>query len=282
MVNIETLTMAEFKSLPLVIEGESKEVRYAGHGMVVIRFKPTIYSFTHNRCGEVPGSEILRLRASKLFLEVLRQAGVNHAYREVNDRWVLAELVMPHEVEFTKYSLPVFIPEDLTQGQIAALHHAPPVEIIVKTFHGGTSEHRYLHMHGSMVRSSHPLYAGEIIRNKDAYPHSFVRFDWRNPLKNNNGDRIADEILPDEMADWFIDVNRARQTARDTYRVLEQFLAEHQIVCNDLCLFITEDGSTLYGEISQDCGRFRHFDLGSLDKDVWRAGGSAEDVLKKW
>ncbi len=54
------------------------------------------------------------------------------------------------------------------------------------------------------------------------------------------------------------------------------------IVCYDLCLFISEDGALVFGEISQDCGRYRHFDLGSLDKDVWRAGGSSESVLAKW
>ena len=64
--------------------------------------------------------------------------------------------------------------------------------------------------------------------------------------------------------------------------VLANFLAEHDVVLYDLCLFISADGETVFGEISQDCGRFRHFDLGSLDKDEWRAGGSSEHVLNKW
>lgn len=50
----------------------------------------------------------------------------------------------------------------------------------------------------------------------------------------------------------------------------------------DLCLFISEDGKTVYGEISLDCGRYRYFDLGSLNKDVWRTGGSSKEVLDKW
>jgi len=63
---------------------------------------------------------------------------------------------------------------------------------------------------------------------------------------------------------------------------MQTFLTEADMVCNDLCLMITQRGDMVYGELSQDCGRFRHFDLGSLDKDVWRSGGSPEQVLDKW
>src|SRR3989339_365201 len=103
-----------------------------------------------------------------------------------------------------------------------------------------------------------------------------------NRFKDNNGNRLADEILPDELADWYINTKKARGTALKVGDVVAEFLNEYDIVFYDLCLFITEDGETVFGEISQDCGRYRHFDLGSLDKDAWRAGGSSEIVLKKW
>ena len=109
MIDINMLTEEEFKALPLVIEGESKEVRYAGNGLVVIRFKPTIYSYTANRCGIVFGSDVLRLCATRIFLEVFRRAGIRHAYKEINDRWVLASLVMPTNVEFKKYGIEPFV-----------------------------------------------------------------------------------------------------------------------------------------------------------------------------
>lgn len=287
--DINELNEKSFKELPLVIEGESKEVRYFGNGLVAIRFKPTIYSFTANRCAVVPGSDKLRLRASKVFTQVLSKAGIKHAYRQIGENFVLADLVMPHIVEFRKYGLDRFMPvDDLKLSQIYRLAKGPPIEIIVKRFHGGTSKHRYLGMDNICVRDSHPLYAGMMIKKEDAYPCPIVRFDWRNPIRslghvNNLGDdRVADEILPEDLADSLIDVKKAKQTAMRVYNVLENFLSDCDIVCNDLCLFIAEDGETVYGEISQDCGRFRHFDLGSLDKDVWRSGGSAEDVLKKW
>lgn len=277
-MNINTLAQEEFKSLPPVIEGESKEVRYAGNGQVVIRFKPTVYSYTANRCGLVEGSETLRLRATRTFLEVLRKAGIKHAYREVTDKWVLSDLVLPSDVEFKKYDLPTFSPDDMTKKRAKA----PPIEVIVKRYHGGTSKHRYNGMDGAKVRDKHPLYSGMTISSEGAYPSPIVRFDWRNPIRDETGNRVADEILPEDVADWFIDTKKARQTALCVYSALEEFLGERDIVCNDLCLFIAEDGETVYGEVSQDCGRFRHFDLGSLDKDVWRAGGSSAQVLEKW
>jgi phosphoribosylaminoimidazole-succinocarboxamide synthase len=255
VIDIDALTDEAFDALPLVVEGESKVVRDAGAGAAVIRFKPTIYSFSANRAGVVPGSDVLRLRASRVFADVLRRAGIAHAYRAVNDRFVLADLI----------------------------DRPPPIEVVVKAFHSGTSKHRYVGMSGWPARRSHPFWPGATFGPDGAYPAPIVRFDWRNPLTHpQSGARLADEVLGDGTADLYIDVAQARLTALRTYRALSSFLAERDVVLYDLCLFITEDGETVFGEVSQDCGRFRHFDLGSLDKDVWRAGGSSEVVMEKW
>jgi phosphoribosylaminoimidazole-succinocarboxamide synthase len=254
-MNLHTLTEEEFNQLPLVVSGESKIVRDAGNGLAIIQFRPTIYSFTSNRAGVIPGSEVLRLRASRVFAKVLKDAGVQHAYQEITDRFVLAKLI----------------------------DRPPPIEVVVKAFHSGTSKHRYYGMAGTPIRASHPFYAGKTFDPDGGYPAPLVRFDWRNPMHHpKTGQPLADEVLGDEQANWFIDVAKARVTALRAFTALSNFLAERDIVIYDLCLFITEDGETVFGEISQDCGRFRHFDLGSLDKDEWRAGGSSEHVLQKW
>ncbi len=278
-MDIDKLSDEQFAALPLVVEGESKEVRYAGEGKVVIRFKPTIYSFTANRCGTVAGSGVLRLRASRIFAKVLEDAGIKHAYRQLNDRFALADLVL----QPVHASDPEpFRPSDLDAEQLSQLAVAPPIEVIVKRMHSGTSKHRYFGMSGFPLRGNHPLFAGFTFEAEDAYPKPIVRFDWRNPLLDDKGNRLADEILPESVADWFIDVDRARKTAHRVFEALSDFLNTRDVVCYDLCLFLSQDGETVFGEISQDCGRFRHFDLGSLDKDVWRAGGSSDQVLDKW
>lgn len=277
--DLSSLTDEQFCAFPLVVEGESKEVRYAGNGLVVIRFKPTVYSFTANRAGVVEGSDVLRLRASQVFTEVLHRGGIRTAYRRVTSRWVLADLLL-HPV--TALDPKPFRPADLDALQLAALPVAPPIEVIIKRMHSGTSKHRYFGMAGFPVRRSHPFYAGWEIKPDGSYPQSIIRFDWRNPLQDPNGKQLADEILPDTVADWYIDVAAARRTALRVYDLLSEFLGNRDIVCYDLCLFIAEDGEMVFGEISQDCGRYRHFDLGSLDKDVWRSGGSSAQVIDKW
>ncbi len=231
------------------------------------------------RAAVVEGSDVLRLRATAVFLKVLRDAGIDHAYKAVNDRYVVSKLL----VHPACLGGPApFIPHDVRPDFFDAALIAPPIEVVVKRYHSGTSKHRYRGMSGHPVRSDHRLYRGMRIRDDDAYPSPIVRFDWRNPLRDRDGKALADEVLGDETADLFINVAEARKTALRVYDALESFLGERDIVCYDLCLFVSQDGKTVFGEISQDCGRFRHFDLGSLDKDVWRAGGSSAQVLEKW
>jgi hypothetical protein len=309
MPDITGLTDDEFNELPLVIKGESKEVRYFGQGLVVIKFLPTIYSFTENRCAKVPGSDKIRLRVSKIFVEVLRDSGIRHAYRQVTDDFILADLIMPHPVEFKKYDLPAFAPPDLTVKEIEDLPQAPPIEVIAKRHFTGNTKHAYVGMVGQKVRRSHPFYAGMALEADGSLPEMQIRFDWRNPLRvigkgkkiadqillGLNGDfaevtsrivdyfdRVPDAVLPPQLADYFIDIKEAQRTAFRTALAMEEFLAKKDIVFYDVCMFISECGRIVYGEISPDCGRYRHLDHGSLDKDEWRAGGSSERVLKKW
>ena len=143
---------------------------------------------------------------------MLRDAGINHVYRQVSDSFIYADLVMPSEVEFRKYELPVFIPSDLTEHGISLLPKAPPIEIILKSFHGGTSKHRYIGMDNVKVRESNSLFGGMPIVAEGPYPHTIIRFDWRNPFAHN-GVRVMDEVLPESVADWFIDVRKATHTA---------------------------------------------------------------------
>lgn len=253
----------DFESLPLVVEGESKIIRYLGNGKVAIRYKPTIYSFTHNRAGVIEGSDLLRLKASKVFSEVLKKANVPHAYQEFHDDYVIAELV--------KSTAPkAFKPSDVSSCDTVA-----PIEIVCKTHHVGTPKHRYYDF------GKYPTRDGQYIQPNDPYPEIVVRFDWRNPMCDANGNRLADEVMSESMANWYIDVEAAKKTARAAFIALRQFLLIRNIELQDICFLMNTAGTKIVSEISQDCGRFIY--LGeSLDKDVWRSGGSHELVSKKW
>ena len=53
----------------------------------------------------------------------------------------------------------------------------------------------------------------------------------------------------------------------------------------DVCFMLDVNGDTMYGEVSQDCGRYKYVEedkLTDLDKDVWRNWGSFEIVLKQY
>jgi len=242
-----------FDSLPVTVEGESKIVKYWKDDLCLIKLKPTIYSFTANRAGIVEGSDMLRYEASKIFTRALREKKINHSYQDFQDGIIVSKYVK----------------------------NAPPIEVIVKAFHSGTSKHRYYQMNKHPIREG-LIHCGTRIEAEQPYPKPIVRFDWRNPLHDANGKTLADEVLCEEQADWFIDVNVAKKTALKTFMAISDILNESDIVLYDLCLFISQDGKEVFGEISQDCGRFRHYSLGSLDKDEWRAGGSSEHVLSKW
>lgn len=273
-----------FSKLPLVIKGESKEVRYVGGGLVAIKFLPTLYSYSKNRAGVVEGTDELRLAMCKKMQEVFRLGGVPHAYIHIDHGFVLAHLVMPSPVEFYKYDQVIFSPSDLSKEQIDLIPKCPPVEVVVKKYQTGTLKHQAFALELCKVRDGHPL-AGMTYEEENVLPEPFVRFDYRNPLKDKSGNRMADYTPGDDMMNLLIDTEKAKNLALQAQVAIDKFLNKSDIVNLDLCFNgITEDGTMMCAEISQDVGRFRHYRIGSLDKDIWRAGGTrcVEEILEKW
>ncbi len=274
---MQQITEEYFKTLPLVAEGWSKEIRYMGNGLVAMKLRPTVYSYTHNRAGDIKGTEKLRIQASEHLVKIVEQAGIKHAYKEIQPSFIVSDLVLP---ESTGKLTQNFMPDDLSDAQISLLARATPIEVVVKRVHTGTPKHRYYGMAGTVVRPNHSQ-AGATIQVDQPYPEVVVRFDWRNPLEDENGKRLQDEVLPEVMADWYIDTKTATNTARSAFLALESSLAKASLNLWDICFFISQDGSTIFSEVSPDCLRVRSGNE-SLDKDVWRKGGSSGDVVDKW
>jgi phosphoribosylaminoimidazole-succinocarboxamide synthase len=276
------MNINEFRKLPLVVEGESKEIRKLTNDKCVIYLKPTIYSFTHNRTAIVEGSNKLRCQVLAKLIPILKKNGIQHAYHEfdVENSLIIADLLEEQE--------------------------RPNIEVIIKCFAGGTTVHKYYGITHTPTRRDHLLWPNHTFRKNDSYFGPKIRFDWRNPFWNpelvkqfrkehslsenilewpkefKKECMLQDEVLPEDLANEFINVKEARKTALSVYSCLQENLGKCNIIVNDLCLFISTDGKKVFGEINQDCGRFRHLDLGSLDKDVWRTGGSGSMVLEKW
>lgn len=249
----------------LIKEGESKVVRYAGHGMVDISLKPTVYSFTHNRAGIVEGSDKIRLECCKILCDLLKLNGIPHSYESYLNGCIQSRLV--YEENF-------FRPSDLSQNEIDALPKFCPIEVVVKTHHVGTPYHRYYDMEKYNTRF------GTKIEKGKKYPFSMVRFDWRNP-NVVSGQRMCDEIMTEEFANLYIDVEKARDTATRAFCHLHKFLEKRGLQLQDICFFIDQSGTCIFSEVTPDCMRVTSTE-GSLDKDIWRAGGSSPLLLEKW
>jgi phosphoribosylaminoimidazole-succinocarboxamide synthase len=259
--------MTDFDNLPLVKEGESKIVRYLGGGEVAIKLKPTVYSYTHNRSGVIPGSDTIRYECSRILTGVLFQHGVCHSYQQHRDGLIVSRLV---------YEPQTFVPPDITDADLYSLPHFCPIEVVVKTRHVGTPKHRYFGMGDT------PTMYNTYIKSDEAYPHWITRFDWRNPNIGANGERLCDEVLPEDLASQYILTTPARETATRAFSALSGFLRGRGLRLDDICFFISTQGDVVFSEITPDCMRVVSADEGSLDKDVWRAGGSSPRLLEKW
>ncbi|MDB5072256.1 MAG: phosphoribosylaminoimidazolesuccinocarboxamide synthase [Candidatus Eremiobacteraeota bacterium] len=254
----------DFERLPFVTEGESKVIRRYAPGILAIKLKPTVYSFTHNRYGEVPGTDVVRAYfAAETF------GGMERAARDGTLDIRTAFLGL----------------EETEDGPLLLQRDVEPcnLEVRVKRYHVGSPLHRYRYTE----RHRSTLGSGPV-RAWTRFSEPVVCFDWRHPLCDDSGSMLADEPISDDYAAlWMLDPARAKKVARSAFAWLEALFAEHDVTLVDICFFIDRTGTTLYGEISPDCMRVRH---GSGDpersepgdKDSWRRGDAPDLVYERY
>ncbi|WP_269936444.1 phosphoribosylaminoimidazolesuccinocarboxamide synthase [Arthrobacter sp. HY1533] len=249
----------DFTQLPLLVLGDSKEIRLLTPKIALARLLPTLYSFTNNRYGVVEGTEAIRARFSA---EIFRSMAVAPG----NFRLSSAFLSL---VESPQGPL-------LAERRVQVCN----LETRVKRYHIGSPIHRYL------FTEEHPTVAGPALQRWERFAEPVVCFDWRHPLTDREGNRLADEPLPDDYAAlWTRDVQLAKRLARDTFAWLEEFFTAGGLKLIDICFFIDQDSGTVYGEISPDCMRVRTHaadDAEALDKDQWRSGGGPDSILERY
>ncbi len=250
----------DFGSLPLLVRGDSKEIKLLTPRIALAKLLPTVYSYTYNRYGLAPGTDEARMQFSaELFRKMLNEPGSFHlgsAYLGVvktADGFLLAEQVV-----------------DVCN-----------LEVRVKRFHIGSPLHRYLYTNTHPTRKN-----GLPLQRWTRFDEPVVCFDWRHPLQDKEGNRLADEPLPDDYAAlWIDDLTAAKRLARSAFLWIEDRFAQAGLQLVDICFFIDRTGNVLYGEISPDCMRVRdgasaHAE--AFDKDLWRSGKTPEDVLARY
>lgn len=243
-------------------EGESKIVRRLTPVLLAQKFKPTVYSFTENRCGEAAGTDEVRARFSA---KVFRRSGGLKGSRPALEHAVVALVEDP--------SGPLTIQRAVQTSNL---------EVRVKRFHIGPPVHRYL------FTDRHPTVFGKPLGRWTRFAEPVVCFGWRHPMLDTNGKRLADEPVPDDYAAlWVDDVAAAKRTARAAFAFLEGLFGSAHLVLVDICFFIDRSGRTVFGEVNPDCLRVRDMgidpgDATSFDKDVWRKGGSPAELKQRY
>ena len=256
--DINEITENEFLNFPLVIEGESKIIRQFNKKFQIIKYKATVHSFKQNRSGIVEGTDTERMLMTKSIIDIFSRFSIKHSYFFIGNKYIL----------------------NLSMDPIKDL---PPVEVIVKKCFVGSDVVRYYNLENLTNRFGKPI----VNKNKfNEYNKYIVRIDYRNPNVNPETNKpLGDILLCDDLADEFINVEIAKKTALKIFKILDDNFAKINLYFEDVCFMLDVNGDTMYGEVSQDCGRYKYLKDGEiidLDKDVWRNWESFENVLMKY
>jgi phosphoribosylaminoimidazole-succinocarboxamide synthase len=275
------------------IEGESKRIwRVPGTNLGLAELKPTLYSFTHNRYGEAPGTDVQRLRFWEFFCtEINRQMSMRGSgvpgywdeYKDVYGASVLWANATKKPLSTGRRLPTSFLGTTQMQSRkksgmrefaIVEMSRLPPIEVVWKNYMVGTMKHTLKGVDQHQLREPlakmHPP-----IQYEGKLPRDIIRFDWRNELPD------GDLTIPEDFAAFYIDVEKARATATLVTYFLREILGRKGYELVDLCYFMNEEGDMVCSEISPDGMRIRKKGE-SFDKDLWRVGKDADVIVGVW
>jgi phosphoribosylaminoimidazole-succinocarboxamide synthase len=209
----------------------------------IVRLKPTVHSHTHKREGVIPGTEKLRLRATAVMWEWLREAGIDVPVHHVGEDFYVIDKV-----------------------------DHPNLEFIGKAAHVGTPKHKLVGIEDIATRD------GARLTPDQSHPE-YTRIDYRNQEHDPaTGRPLPDECIPEDLADRFVDARVAKRTTWNAFRVLRDRLGKLGIDLQDICFFISRDGLSIFSEVSPD-GMRAKWNGHDGDKDAFRKGESADSVV---
>lgn len=145
---------------------------------------------------------------------------------------------------------------------------ASRIEAVFKTRFSGSPKHRYKDL------PEVPTRTGDTIAVNESHP-PYIRFDWRNSPPDE------DQVLPDGLADQFVDVQAARQTVMTAYEALKQHLHPRNLELLDGCFFLSQDGRVICAEVSCDNMRFAYRGHNLTHQNIFNEK-TKDNVLRKW
>ena len=135
-----------------------------------------------------------------------------------------------------------------------------PFEVIVKNFATGSTTKFYPGLFAEGYKFREPV----------------VKFDYRRDPEDL-------PIAPDYLREAGCDPEEFKEVAISTNKALAEWLEPRVLI--DFCIVLGErqDGTTVItSELSPDCMRLKSPEGQSLDKDLFRRGGSDEEILSTW
>lgn len=272
----------------LLTEGESKQVysivtnnSYLNK-VVVIILKSTIYSHSRQATGYIENLGEVRAMGTKIFLEMLWRNQLRHSYRSINEFGII----------------------------ISDFVDTNPIEIVFKKYCEGTDKHSYYNIR----------YNKDVVLDNGEYKNGpYIRFDWRNPnhivvksqtnvtenvyyylVEEHFGKEIffakflsdvtkikpfGDKTVSSDIIQNIINVDQCRETIIKMFCTIQSYLNKVGLEVKDGCFMLDKNGTICWSEINQDCMRIiNNNNKESLDKDIWRAGGSSSKnaIVEKW
>ncbi|MDQ5821775.1 MAG: SAICAR synthetase [Actinomycetota bacterium] len=136
----------------------------------------------------------------------------------------------------------------------------PPFEVIVKNAAYGSTLRKYPGLFPPGHRFERPV----------------VKFDYRTEPED-------EPIAEDYIRELGYDPQRMKEIALATNEVLREWLAPRDLI--DFCVVIGRSADGTYvavSEVSPDAMRLRAPDGSALDKDLFRNGATADEILTAW
>ena len=257
---------------PVTLEWESKIYKRLWNTKVALaELKPTVYSFTHKRYWEVPWTDIWRNKIWAIIWNILNTQYSHFKYNNTNF-WKYGIDELAHKVAGFKDDIFVsnFIDQvnDNTSLVVFEDKIAENMEVVFKNYFVWTWKHSLLDSHKYTTR------AGNTINIWDKLSQTMIRFDWRNPVFDENWKvvEIPDWTIPEDLANEYIDVEHAKVFAQFVSLLVGYIFDEVWLETLDWCYFMNEDWTRIHSEISPDWLRLKLIsDLNqSFDKDLWR------------
>lgn len=303
----------DYNNLDIIMRGQSKEIRRINENYVAIKYIPSISSHTYSRFGMLKGTDSLRMDMTIELFTYLQLQNIKTLFvTRCNDFLVFENLSNPPAIEVIfKYfhsGTPVWRYWDIDRiigrnGTQITLNAPYPIAPIIRFDWRNPANKEFKLPNNSVNKIKNFLKDTVCISKKQDGHYLKVNQDqepfYKQLLEEHKNDLdevlymllnekhfMRDETLPEDLADYFINVVKAKKLTHLVATKLKKIFELSGYDLWDGCINITEDGTSLYGELSFDCMRIKEkgeaSNNRSFDKDLWRHNKKSDLLIERY